>query len=137
VRLPEPHLSVARMVQACSAFLKTRVVRPGSQSAQFAAPLPGHLAHPGTMPSRFRNNAAMPHVSAHPGRLIEDEPLPHLRAWRRHQSYSQRELAARAGLDASTLHRLELGSPARPSTLRVLAQALGISPSQLRRQPPE
>jgi hypothetical protein len=71
------------------------------------------------------------------GRLLEDEPLPYLGAWRRHLSWSQRALAASAHLDASTLHRLELlGSPARPSTVRALASALGITPSELRRQPP-
>jgi transcriptional regulator with XRE-family HTH domain len=71
------------------------------------------------------------------GRALDDEPLPNLRAWRHHQSYSLRELAKLAELNRATLQRLELlGTPARPRTVRVLARALGISPSELRRQPP-
>jgi transcriptional regulator with XRE-family HTH domain len=70
-------------------------------------------------------------------RVIEDEPLPYLRAWRRHLAWSQRELAAEAGLDPATVQRLEvLGTAARPHTIRMLAGSLGITPADLRRQPP-
>jgi lambda repressor-like predicted transcriptional regulator len=63
--------------------------------------------------------------------------LCRIRAWRHHQSFSLRDLAALAELNKTTLHRLEvLGTPARPSTVRILARALGISPSEQRRQPP-
>jgi transcriptional regulator with XRE-family HTH domain len=74
----------------------------------------------------------------HPtGRAVDDERLPHLRAWRRRQSFSLRETAAAAGLNRATIIRLEArGTPARPKTVRVLAHALGITPSELRRKPP-
>jgi ribosome-binding protein aMBF1 (putative translation factor) len=69
-------------------------------------------------------------------RLVETEPLPHLRAWRRHVAVSRRELAQRAELDAATIRRIEdLGSPARPRTVRTLAGALGITPAALRQAP--
>jgi DNA-binding XRE family transcriptional regulator len=65
------------------------------------------------------------------------ESLPHLRAWRQHQSFGQRELAQIAGLNQATLYNLEvLGRPAQPKTVRALARALGISVQQLRQVPP-
>jgi hypothetical protein len=66
----------------------------------------------------------------------EDEPLPHLRAWRRHLAFSRNEVADRAGLDAATVQRVEQAARARPRAVRVLAEALGLSPSPLRRSPP-
>jgi transcriptional regulator with XRE-family HTH domain len=65
----------------------------------------------------------------------EDEPLPYLQSWRRHLAFSQREVAARASLDPATVRRLEEGRPARPKTVRLLAQALGVTPAELRRPP--
>jgi transcriptional regulator with XRE-family HTH domain len=61
----------------------------------------------------------------------------HLAEWRRRQSYSVRELARLTGLSRSTVSRLEVDrSPPRPSSVRKLATALGVSPAQLRRPPP-
>jgi ribosome-binding protein aMBF1 (putative translation factor) len=69
-------------------------------------------------------------------RVVEDEQLPHLNAWRRHQALSRRELAARAELDPTTIKRIEdLATPARPRTVRALADGLGITPADLRRSP--
>jgi transcriptional regulator with XRE-family HTH domain len=65
----------------------------------------------------------------------ENERLPHLLDWRRHLAFSQREVATRASLDPATLRRLEDGHPARPRTIRMLAQALGLTPAELRRPP--
>ena len=69
--------------------------------------------------------------------FVPVEPLPHLRAWREHQSFGQREIAGLAGLNQATLYHLEvLGRPAQPRTVRALAKALGISVQQLRQAPP-
>jgi Helix-turn-helix domain len=65
----------------------------------------------------------------------DHERLPHLRAWRRHLAFSQREVARGAALDPATVRRLEEGRPARPRTVRMVAQALGLSPAELRRPP--
>ena len=60
----------------------------------------------------------------------------YLRAWREHRMLTQRELAAQSGVDQSTIVRIEHGAaPARFSTLRKLAQAFGIAPELLRREP--
>ena len=66
------------------------------------------------------------------------EPLPHLREWREHQSFGQREIARLAGVNQATLYNLEvLGRPAQPKTVRLLARALGITVQQLRQAPPD
>ncbi len=55
-----------------------------------------------------------------------------LRKFREQKALSQRDLAQLSGVDASTIHRLEQRkSKARPSTIRKLAQSLGITPEQL------
>jgi hypothetical protein len=79
----------------------------------------------------------MNQAAGHTDRTIENEPLEYLRQWRHHVAISRRAgLAERAGLDPSTVHRIEVfGTPARPRTVRLLAKALEISPSQLRRPP--
>jgi transcriptional regulator with XRE-family HTH domain len=51
--------------------------------------------------------------------------LPRL-AWRRVRAgLSQRDLAQRSGVAASTIARIELGREANPSTARKLAETLG------------
>lgn len=42
--------------------------------------------------------------------------------------YTQRELAQKAGVRRETVARLEAGAPARPSSVRKIADALGITP---------
>ena len=58
-------------------------------------------------------------------------PAPHLRREREKAFLSQQELADRAGVSKAAIHRIETGQPARPGTLRKLAEALGISPRAL------
>jgi len=56
-----------------------------------------------------------------------------LRGFRRARSYSQEELARRAGLAKRTIANLEAGVVVpRPSTLRLIAGALAIDPTELR-----
>jgi transcriptional regulator with XRE-family HTH domain len=49
----------------------------------------------------------------------------------------QRELAARAGLHLRHVQRLEAGGQADLDTVRQLAEALGVEPSDLMRAPPD
>jgi transcriptional regulator with XRE-family HTH domain len=56
----------------------------------------------------------------------------HLRRLRRRAAFSQKELAERAGTTQETISRLERGHhSARGSTLRRLAEALGVEPHEL------
>lgn len=49
---------------------------------------------------------------------------------------SQRELATKAGISHVTIARLEKsGQDAHPRTVRKLAEALGVTPAELMRQP--
>jgi transcriptional regulator with XRE-family HTH domain len=55
-----------------------------------------------------------------------------LREWRIRAALSQEELAHRCGIAYQTIGRIESGTHyPRPSTLRKLASALGVEPSQL------
>jgi transcriptional regulator with XRE-family HTH domain len=65
--------------------------------------------------------------------LVERIPL---RAWRDRLALSQRELAERAGMSPTTIARIELGGPVRPTTRQKLAAALGITPAELLDGPP-
>ena len=62
-----------------------------------------------------------------------------LREARRHAGLTQDQLAARSGIDQSTISDLETGRNTDPrlSTLTRLAEALGITPSELRFPEPE
>jgi len=57
--------------------------------------------------------------------------LPRLERLREYAALSQRELASRAGVAPSTITRLEKGAEAHPSTVRKLADALGVEPKEL------
>jgi transcriptional regulator with XRE-family HTH domain len=58
--------------------------------------------------------------------------VPRLRTLRLRAALTQRELAERAQLTPSTVHRLENKlQEVRPSTLRKLARALGVKPADL------
>lgn len=63
--------------------------------------------------------------------------IPGLRHWRIARALTQEELAQRASLNRVSVGRLETGTPARMSTIRRLAAALGVDPGDLMRQPPE
>ncbi len=57
---------------------------------------------------------------------------PRLRELREHAALSQENLAKKAGVSRATIADLEADKrPARPSTRRKLAEALGVSPQEL------
>jgi transcriptional regulator with XRE-family HTH domain len=59
-------------------------------------------------------------------------PLPRLKSIRLRKALTQRELAERADLSQATIVTLETGqAEARPSTVRKLADALGVEPQAL------
>jgi transcriptional regulator with XRE-family HTH domain len=65
------------------------------------------------------------------------EPTIYVRAWRLYQALSQADLADSSGISREAISRLETSQrPARPSTIRKLATALGIEPHQLYGPPP-
>ena len=63
--------------------------------------------------------------------------VPGLARCRSEATLSQRELALKAGVSHVTIARLEGGHDAHPRTIRKLAEALGVSPAELQRRPPE
>lgn len=59
-------------------------------------------------------------------------PLAHeIRMLRLKLALSQRDLARLAAVRQATISSLEQGHPARPSTIRAVAAALGVSVSQI------
>jgi transcriptional regulator with XRE-family HTH domain len=62
---------------------------------------------------------------------------PALRYWRTRRAWVQRELAQHAGVSLISVQRAESGDPLRLTTIRRLAQALGVEPAELMHQPPE
>jgi transcriptional regulator with XRE-family HTH domain len=65
-------------------------------------------------------------ISAAPkqGRMYSSWPAPRLIRWRRFRMLTQRELAAKAGVDVATIVRAEHGAALQYGTLRKLAKAL-------------
>ena len=57
--------------------------------------------------------------------------LKRLRRLRLERAMTQRELCERSGVTQVTIVRAERGEDTRPSTLRKLAQALGVEPREL------
>lgn len=58
--------------------------------------------------------------------------LPNLRKVRERKLITQAELGARSGVAETTINRIENGrNEARISTVRKLAEALGVEPSEL------
>ena len=57
--------------------------------------------------------------------------LTRLRRLREERALSQRDLARKAGVTAVTIVHAEKGLDTRPSTLRKLADALGVEPREL------
>ncbi len=56
----------------------------------------------------------------------------HLRRLRETRALSRKDLAGKSGVDESTIYRAERGQTSlRPSTIRKLAQALGVEPDEL------
>ncbi len=61
---------------------------------------------------------------------------PALRYWRTQRAWLQQELASRAGVHYGSVSRGESGQPLRLTVIRALAEALGVEPAELMRQPP-
>lgn len=57
--------------------------------------------------------------------------LPQLKVWRRRRLWTQVDLARAAGVDQSTVNRIEQGGAARLSTARKLLAALGVDPREV------
>lgn len=57
--------------------------------------------------------------------------LPHLAEWRRSKLLTQGELADLAGITSTAISNFERGRPASFTSVKRLAKALGIEPSQL------
>ena len=57
--------------------------------------------------------------------------VPPMKAWREYLSLTQAEIAERLGISQSALAQLELSANPRKSTLRRVAQALGVTVAQL------
>ena len=62
-------------------------------------------------------------------------PLPGLKPARLRRFVSQEQLAKEAGVTEATVVRIEKGQPARLSTIRKLATALGVAPEDLVKEP--
>jgi transcriptional regulator with XRE-family HTH domain len=63
--------------------------------------------------------------------------VPGLRHWRTRRAMSQKELAESIGAATSTVARLEASGYARLATVRKLADALRVDPTDLMNQPPD
>jgi transcriptional regulator with XRE-family HTH domain len=64
------------------------------------------------------------------------KPVPALLYWRTRRALAQRELADLVSVDITTVQRLERGASARLATVRKLAAALQVAPSDLMDPPP-
>src|SRR3977135_4348145 len=62
---------------------------------------------------------------------------PALLYWRMQRGLIQQQLAEQAGVHRATVARLEAGGQARMDSVGKLAAALGVTPGDLMRQPPE
>lgn len=67
----------------------------------------------------------------HPRRTSFDVEVPRLQDVRRKRALSQKELAALSGVSRTTIIKIEGGRPAWPITVRKLAKALKVDPSEL------
>jgi transcriptional regulator with XRE-family HTH domain len=59
--------------------------------------------------------------------------LTQLRRLREEQALTQRELSERSGITQATIVHAERGGETRPTTVRKLADALGVEPRELMR----
>lgn len=69
---------------------------------------------------------------------VRGRALPYLKEWRMRKLMGQNELATRSGLARATIARAEKGDEVvNFANIRKLAEALGISPDDLLRNPEE
>ena len=59
------------------------------------------------------------------------KPTERVRRLRQEKFLTMDELSARSGVHVQTIIRVEKGQPAKASTIRKLAKALGVEPSEL------
>jgi transcriptional regulator with XRE-family HTH domain len=64
-------------------------------------------------------------------------PTPSLRYWRTQRALFQEQLATAAGIGVMTIIRGEAGRQLRLDVIGKLASALGVTPADLQRAPPE
>ncbi len=57
--------------------------------------------------------------------------LRHLRRCREERAMTQRQLSERSGVTQATIVHAEKGGDTRPTTVRKLADALGVEPKEL------
>jgi transcriptional regulator with XRE-family HTH domain len=62
--------------------------------------------------------------------------LARTKEWRESRGFTQRELAAEAGISEVTVARLETGHSSTPPTARKIAKALRVSVADLQERPP-
>jgi transcriptional regulator with XRE-family HTH domain len=62
--------------------------------------------------------------------------LARTKEWRESRGFTQRELAAEAGISEVTVARLETGHSSTPRTARKIAKALDVSVADLLERPP-
>lgn len=62
---------------------------------------------------------------------LSDLPVTRLSEIRRAKLVTQASLAAKAGVTVATISHLETGRPARVSTVKKIAKALGVKPDAL------
>ena len=62
--------------------------------------------------------------------------LARTKEWRESRGFTQRELAAEAGISEVTVARLETGHSSTPPTARKIADALGVAVADLLERPP-
>ena len=99
---------------------------------------------PCKMSTTCRYVATLSHLPPHSSTLTQHRVprptttlTPRLLAIRVQRGFTQRVLAERSGIDRATVARLEAGGQARMDTLSKLAEALGVEPGDLMRDPPE
>jgi transcriptional regulator with XRE-family HTH domain len=63
--------------------------------------------------------------------------LPGLRSCRIRRALQQQQLANAAGVHLTTIQRIEAGGSASMKTLKSLAEALDVEPTELMQPPPE
>jgi DNA-binding XRE family transcriptional regulator len=135
-------------VEGCNPPQPPSLADSPAASSDVQAPAPESLAPPALPPHEAKRFHSQPPPRAeaipHRGRVVGDAaldtvgvshytaPMLLLRKWRERRGLSLRELARKAGMDFSTVHRIEKGTMSPTvNALEKLARALGIEARQL------